>query len=348
MRGSLERKLDAPPGIQASPVVAGVVGEAGHPQAVGGKTSEVDVGHEELRLRGEALRLGEEVAVLVDQRVAVPCEVGGRLPGARRRIDVGGNAPGRLGGAEQSPVVALGDEGIGGGEVDEDGGARERRVAARRCRDPDVLADLEMERQTLDLGDRKEEIGPERHALSEEGHLGDRGVAGRRELSLLVELSVVGQVALGHHPDGGPSVDDHRAVEESPGHHEGRAHHQGASQVDACPHHPMEPVDDGVEQRALMEQVVRAVRRKPELGEGDHEGVLLVGATSQVQGGVDVGLGIGHPHVGHAHGHADEALPVQRIPLVQVDRHAEVEANGRSGGLRAQPRRREKAPAPPD
>ncbi len=304
-------------------MVGRVVGEAGHAQPVGGEAGQVHFGHEELRLGGEALRLGEKVAVLVDQGVTVPGEVGGRLARTRGRVEVGRHASGRLGCAEQPPVVPLGHEGIGRGEVDEDRGARQRRIAARRCGNPHVLADLEVKRQALDLGRREQEIGPEGDAPSEEGHLGCQGVASRGELSLLVELSVVGQVALGHHPDGSPSVDDHRAVEESPRHHEGRADHEGAPQIDARPRDALEPVDDGIEQGALVEQVVRAVAGEPELGEGHQEGVLLIGAPSQVQGGVDVGLGIANSHAGHPDGHPHEAVSVQRVPLLQVDDHVD-------------------------
>ena len=53
--------------------------------AVGDEPVEVDVGEDQLLLVGEALRLGELLAVLVDQRLAVPGEVGRRLAERRRR-----------------------------------------------------------------------------------------------------------------------------------------------------------------------------------------------------------------------------------------------------------------------
>ena len=78
-----ELELDpAHPG-QRSAMVVDRVAEAARARPVGDEPVEVDVGEDQLLVLGEPLRLGEQLAVLVDQRLAVPGQVGGRLARAR-------------------------------------------------------------------------------------------------------------------------------------------------------------------------------------------------------------------------------------------------------------------------
>ena len=64
---------------------------------VGEHPVQVDVREQQLLVVGEALGLVDQVAVLVDHRLAVPREVGRRLAAARGGVDVGGDAAGRTG-----------------------------------------------------------------------------------------------------------------------------------------------------------------------------------------------------------------------------------------------------------
>jgi hypothetical protein len=97
------------------------------PHAVGGQASEVDVGKGELRRVGEAPGLGGQGAVLVDDRVAVPGEVGGRLAEARGAVEVGREAARRLVGDELVAVALLADDDVRRREVRHHGGAGEGR-----------------------------------------------------------------------------------------------------------------------------------------------------------------------------------------------------------------------------
>jgi len=60
------------------------------PQPILRQALEVNVGAGQLRLVGEAPGFGEPDPVLGDQRVAVPSQVGRRLPEPRRGVQVGG------------------------------------------------------------------------------------------------------------------------------------------------------------------------------------------------------------------------------------------------------------------
>ena len=81
----------------------------------------------------------------VDRGVAVPGEVGRRFARAGRRIGVGRDGARRLAAAQQAPRLGLADGDVAGRQVDQHLRAGERRVARRRHRHPDVLADLDME-----------------------------------------------------------------------------------------------------------------------------------------------------------------------------------------------------------
>ena len=99
------------------------------PHALARDALEVDVGGDEVRAVDEALRLGEQVAVLVDQRLAVPAEVGGRFAEPGRRVQVGREAARRLQADEPVPVVRLADRDVRGRQVDEHRRAGQRGVA---------------------------------------------------------------------------------------------------------------------------------------------------------------------------------------------------------------------------
>ena len=83
--GRVEREADAAERAGARGVRAPVVVERAHPHALLAQQVEVDVGDRAPVAVGEALGLGEQHAVLVDHRLAVPRQVGRRLALARPR-----------------------------------------------------------------------------------------------------------------------------------------------------------------------------------------------------------------------------------------------------------------------
>jgi hypothetical protein len=90
--GKLERNSSQ--SAQAVAVVPRHVVEAGHARPLLGEAVEIDVGHDQLLVAGEALGLRQEIAVLVDQRIAVPRQIRRRFAGAGGRIEVGRDALG--------------------------------------------------------------------------------------------------------------------------------------------------------------------------------------------------------------------------------------------------------------
>ena len=66
------------------------------PHPLGKKTTDVDIGERQLRFVGKARRLGENFALLADQRFSVPREVRRRFALPRRRIEIGRKAARRM------------------------------------------------------------------------------------------------------------------------------------------------------------------------------------------------------------------------------------------------------------
>jgi hypothetical protein len=88
--------------------------EAGLAHPLAREPLEVDVGGDEVRAVREALGLGEQLAVLVGQRLAVPGEVGRRFSEPGRRVQVRRDAARRLRRDELVPVPRLADRDVGG------------------------------------------------------------------------------------------------------------------------------------------------------------------------------------------------------------------------------------------
>ena len=195
---------------------------------------EVDVGHRATRSLGEALGLLEEVAALVDERLAVPGQVGGglALPGRREQVR---RAAAGAGAADQQPaVLGPGHGDRRPGQVGEHRRPGERRFGARRDGHPHVLADLDVEVQPGDIGGGEDQVGAEGCVDSTDPDRAAAAVVTGSEVPLLVELAVVGQVGLRADAEDRPAVDDHGTVEHPSAVHERRPDHDHRQQVDAA------------------------------------------------------------------------------------------------------------------
>ena len=165
-------EVDAPEVAQPRCVRLRVVAEARHARAFLAQVIEVEVGGDQAGLGGEADRFREPLAVLVDQRVAVPGEVGGGLAGTRGGVQAAGDAARGMRGAQQPPIVRLADGDVAGGEVGQHRGAGERGQRARRQRDPQVLAHLEVQHEAGQIARLEQQVGAERHLLAAQAQRG--------------------------------------------------------------------------------------------------------------------------------------------------------------------------------
>ncbi len=211
--GGVERHLDR--AELRDPLVEGaaVVVEGALSQPLLTEPHQVDVGDRPARTVGEPLGLVEQLAHLEHHRLPVPREVGARLAEPRRGVHVGREATLGCRLHEEPAVLGAADRDGAAGEVDQHGGAGERRLRARRHRHPHVLADLDVHDQPWHRRRREQQVGTERDLLAtEHDRLAALVVAGR-EVPSFVELAVGRQVGLRGHAEHPAAVHDDRAVE---------------------------------------------------------------------------------------------------------------------------------------
>ncbi len=263
--GEVEARRD--PSDAQRLLVVGAVDVAGHPHAVGDEPVEVHVGLDQRPLAAEPLRLGEDVAVLRDQRVPVPGEIGGRLVRARAGVDVRGDGPGGVRRAELLAIARLAHGDVAARRVRHHRGAGHRRVGARRDRHPEVLADLDRHREVVEVVGGEEEVGPERHGVVEQRDGVDGGLASGAEMTLLVELAVVRQVALRDDAEHLPAVQHRGDVEQLVMNLQRKPHDQHRRQCRRRRAHVIQRVQRRFDQRLLVEEILVAVADQAQLGE---------------------------------------------------------------------------------
>ena len=308
---------------------AAVVGEGPLAQALGAQALDVDVDDGGARPVGEALGGGEQLAVLVDEGLPVPGQVGGGLALSGGGVDVGGQPPGRRRAGQQLTVLGPPHRDGRAREVDQDRRPGQRRHGGGRDGHPHVLADLDVEGQAGDIVDLEQEVRPEGDpgdrlgtagavgAVSTAAHAGQlnalhpgrQGVAGS-EVPLLVELPVRGQVGLGGDTAHPPALDDQGAVVEAVAQAQGRADDEGGQEVGAGGAQGLDGGEHVGQQDVGQQEVVDGVARQAQLGEGGQADAIL----GQGAGLVDDGGGVGGRVDGHHRqgdgGDAGEALVV--------------------------------------
>ena len=313
--GRLELELDGAELLD--PVVVGppVVVEGALPDPLLAQPVEVDVGHGHPRPVGEPVALGEQVAALVDHRLAVPRQVGRGLALARGREDVRRAAACGRRPDQQSTVLRPGHGDRAAGQVGEHGRAGQRGLGAGRDRHPHVLADLHVQREVGDVGGPEDEVRPERHPAVAEPDRGPAPVVAGGEVPALVELAVGRQVGLRPTAEDRAAVDDDRAVEDPGAVDERRPHHEDRPQVRRRGDDLGDGGVRGVQQRVLQEQVVDGVAGEAELGEHRHRDAVLVGLPGHRDDRGGVGRGVGDGHRQRARRDPREPVRVRRVEV---------------------------------
>ena len=178
--------------------------------------AEVDIGGgHDGRLR-EAFGFRQQRAVLVDAGLAVPRQVGGGLASAGGGVEVGGEAAGGLGAAEQVAGLGAADGDRAARQVGEHGGTGQGGLRAGWDGDPDVLAHLGVDGEAGQVrGGFEQQVGAEGHGLAGEGEGLARDAVTGGEMAALVELAVVGQVDFRHGAQDAAAVEGEGGVEQA-------------------------------------------------------------------------------------------------------------------------------------
>src|SRR5690606_34759813 len=120
----------------------------------------------------------------------------------------GGHASAGVSGAELVSVVRLAHRDVRRGEIRDHCGPGQGGPGARWNRDPRVFADFDREGKVWKIRRGEKEAGSEGDLLPEKRHRLVRGRSTARKLARLVEFPVVGEVALGNHPQDPATADD--------------------------------------------------------------------------------------------------------------------------------------------
>ena len=282
------------------------------PAAVRGEALHVHVA--DRHLVPEALRLGQDRAVLRDEVMAGKDHVLRGLPAARVRIGVGAQEPAALALHEAAAVGRLADDLVAGREVEQHRRAGQRERLRGRRGHPEVLADLHAHDQVRHLLTGEELARAQAHALAAEFDLLVHALA-RGEVAQLVELPVVGDVRLGHKAEDAPGAQHRRAVvERRPAAH-GQAHRKQQVQVRRARKDRGERLLRAAHQRVLQEEVAAGIAREPQLREDRNARARLRRAL----GGADrlrrIAGAVGHAQVGRDGRDAHKTVDHAQKPL---------------------------------
>ncbi len=245
------------------------------------------------RAVGEALGLGEQVAALVDHRLAVPRQVRGGLALTGGREDVRRRAARARAAHQQSTVLGAGHRDRAAGQVRQHGRASQRGLGARRDRHPHVLADLDVQPQPGDVGGREDQVGTERHLDAVQRDRAPPSVVPGREPAALVELAVGRQVGLRAHAEHPAPVDHHGAVQDAGAVHERGTDDDDRGEVRRPGHDLGDRGPHGVEQGVLEHQVVDGVAGQRQLGEHRDRDAVVVAGAGLLEHGAGVGRRVG-------------------------------------------------------
>ena len=194
-------------------IIVPTVAPGGDAFSVGCDRLEVHIAHKVHALEREAFPLTHNNATFGDQGLTVPGEIRRGFTEAGGRVELHGDASTGVAFDELCPVVALPDGDVARAQVGEHGCTVHGCDTARRHRDPDVLAHVRAKHEVWVGKGLDEQVCADRGMQATELHLGRDQVRRVSEVSLLVELSVVREVALGCHGEDPATQNGHGAVE---------------------------------------------------------------------------------------------------------------------------------------
>ena len=95
---------------------------------------DIDIADDQQILALKAWRLGENIAILCNDRMAAEDKIGRRFAYARRGVDIAGDASARLVGDQLTTVARFANDFIAGGKINENFRAGQGLLAAWRDR----------------------------------------------------------------------------------------------------------------------------------------------------------------------------------------------------------------------
>ena len=226
------------------------------------------------RTFAERRALGEHRRVLGNDVVACKHRVRRALADAGVRIDIAAQPLARRRAHEQAAIFRLADDLIARGRVAHDRRARRTQLGRRRLRTPHVLADLDAETKLGHALATEQQVGAERNDLRSDARLFRDRVLCRREISALIEFTVIGDRCLGDDADHPAAVQHDSAIVQFAVRPDGRAYDDRAIALRRLFGDREQRRVRRVEQRVLREQVRDGIAGHRHLGEHDQFAAL--------------------------------------------------------------------------
>ena len=207
-------------------------------------------------------------------------------------------------------------------EVDLEDGPRERGLGRRGDRNPQVLADFHVEGEIGQVGGLEELVRAEGDIdrchvrfLSPRQVDDPAGAGAGGEMTLFVELPVVGEITLGHHAEHLAAVDDDRTVVQPVSSLQGGPDDYHREEVAGCLTQGLDGVENGVQEDVLEQQVVDGVAGQAEFGEDGDGHVAGVELPAGVENTRHVRCRVTNVHRRGACCDSCEALVICRVEI---------------------------------
>ena len=227
-------------------------------------------------------------------------------------IQVAAQQAGRLVGHQCPAVLGLADGLIAGGKICDHGRTGQRVEGGGRQGAPQILADLHTQHKAGHLAAAEQQGSAKGHLLTTHLHQLHLGAA-RGELTLFVELAVVGQIGLGYKAQNAAMAQHGGAVVQLAVHQQRKAHQRDNVQCFCFIKQGAQGIQCTGLQRALQKQVAAGIAGQAELGE---HGQLYAAGCSFVQSIRDlpdiIGA-VGHPQCGRKGGCFQKTIFHRRI-----------------------------------
>ena len=172
---------------------------------------DVDLTHLDLWLQGETVAFDEQLTILEEHRVASIDHILRRLTETTAGIDIATDGTGTLLRQERLQIGVLANELVAGREVEDDIGSCQGQIVAGRNGCPNILADLDTELHAI-TRHKQLGFGTDMDGAACKEDICRIQVLGRGKPTLLIELTVVGQIGLGDDTHDATTLNDDCAI----------------------------------------------------------------------------------------------------------------------------------------
>ena len=207
-------------------------------------------------------------------------------------------------------VICLTDDLVGSGGVENHRGTGKRHLGRRRCRHPQVLADLNTEHQILGVLIAAAVDKPRtQRDRTLTGKFNPHGIRRRRSKpTALIELAIVRQILLGRETQKLARAAHGGAVVDILGNRNGKTDGKDNRQLASFIENMCQCGLAGMQQCAVMEQIGRGITGQVKLGQHQRANAALGSIANSRQRNLGIALDIGDANLRRRRRHTQKAI----------------------------------------